>query len=181
MPSPKNTSFKLLVATFVALGVWVLASASLAREHPQIEGRVVGVHDGDTITILTPEKTQLKIRLEGIDAPELKQSFGQSSKTALSGIAFGKVVSVRSHGTDRYNRTIGRVTCGELDVNVEMVKRGMAWRYDKYTKEPALIEAQAQARARRVGLWASSDAVAPWEWRLNKTSRTTKELRPVAQ
>lgn len=181
MPSTRNTYFKLFVATLVAISCWVPVSDSQAGEHPQIEGRVVGVHDGDTITILTPQKTQLKIRLEGIDAPELKQPFGQRSKTALSDIAFGKDVSVRSHGSDRYNRTIGRIACGEVDVNLEMVKRGMAWRYDKYSKEPALIQAQAQAMARRVGLWASSDAVAPWEWRLKKTTRTTKEMRPVTQ
>ncbi len=144
-------------------------SLSLAGERATIEGRVVGLHDGDTITILTLEKTQMKIRLEGIDAPELKQPFGQRSKAELSEIVFGKDVSVSSHGTDRYKRTIGRIACGEFDVNLEMVKRGMAWRYDKYSQETALIEAQAQAKAKGVGLWNDKDPVPPWEWRVKKS------------
>jgi micrococcal nuclease len=180
MPSPKNPYLNLVAATLVAVGFWVPVSLSLAGERASIQGRVVGVHDGDTVTILTPEKMQLKIRLEGIDAPELKQPFGQSSKAELSEIVFGKHVSVRSHGTDRYKRTIGRIACGEIDVNLVMVKRGMAWRYDKYSKERALIEAQIEAKSQRVGLWIDKNPVAPWEWRSKKTRGSEHSQRPLS-
>lgn len=169
MPTSKNTCLHLFIASFVAVGFCVLDASLLAGERASIEGRVVGIHDGDSLTILTRQKIQVKVRLEGIDAPELTQPFGQRSKAELSEIVFGKDVSVRDHGTDRYNRTIGRIICGAIDVSLEMVKRGMAWRYDKYSKEPALIEAQARARAAGLGVWSEKVQVPPWQWRVKKS------------
>jgi len=131
----------------------------------------VGVHDGDSITVLTADKTQVKIRLEGIDAPELKQAFGAKSKQALSDLIFGKQVVVRVTGHDRYRRTLSRVICGGLDVNLEMVRMGFAWRYDKYSEDPALMAAQSAARAARRGLWSDPNPVQPWEWREAKKTK----------
>ena len=96
-----------------------------AAPRPDIKGRVVSVHDGDTLTLLTPEKKHLKIRLEGIDAPELKQAFGTKAKATLSALVFNKDVVVKDKGTDRYRRTLGRISCGKLDVNLAMVQRGI--------------------------------------------------------
>jgi len=142
-----------------------LSTTLNAATVPGIVGQVVGVHDGDSITVLTADKTQVKVRLEGIDAPELKQAFGTRAKQALSDLVFGKQVLVKVTGHDRYKRTLGRIICGGLDVNLQMVKRGLAWRYDKYSKEAALGAAQAEARTAARGLWSDPHPVPPWEWR----------------
>jgi len=154
---------------FLLLLAFLGGHAQLVRAADKpIHGRVVGVRDGDTITILTDEKAQMKIRLEGIDAPELKQPFGQKSKAGLSALLFGKDVIISNRGKHRYKRTLGRVSCGATDVNLEMVRRGLAWRYDKYSKEAALAGAQAAAKDERAGLWQDDAPVPPWEWRVSK-------------
>jgi micrococcal nuclease len=130
-----------------------------------VSGQVIVVHDGDTVTILTADKTQIKVRLKGIDAPELNQAFGQKSRTALTSIIFGKIVEVRVIGVDQYNRALGHIAIGKIDVNITMVRNGMAWHYVKHSKLPALAEAQTKALKARTGLWADKAPVAPWKWR----------------
>ena len=133
-------------------------------------GQSVGVHDGDTLTILTPAKDSIKVRLHGIDAPESKQAFGSRSKQELSALAFGKQVTVEVMDKDRYGRTVGRVFVGTMDVNVEMVRRGFAWWYRSYAKKDMeLSAAEAAAKGSRRGLWADKDPIAPWDWRENES------------
>jgi micrococcal nuclease len=134
----------------------------------QLSGKVVGVHDGDTITVLTARKVQVKVRLEGIDAPEAKQAFGARAKEELSALVFSKQVIVREAGTERYGRVVGRVFCGGFDVNELMVGRGFAWRYAQFSQDPKLIEAERYARQMRRGLWSDRAPVPPWEWRGGK-------------
>ena len=160
-----HTATSLLIVVAALLSSALPGHASLL---PDIEGRIVGVHDGDTVTVLTADKTQIKMRLEGIDAPELKQAFGARAKQELSTLVFGKEVRVQNKGHDRYKRTIGRILCEGVDVNLEMVKRGMAWRYVKYSKEPALIAAEIEARTTKCGLWSEENPIPPWEWRKGK-------------
>lgn len=153
------------------LALLVAAEASLGAE----KWRVVGVTDGDSITCLTPEKQQVKVRLNAIDAPERGQPFANKSKQALSDMVFGKDVEVEELGTDRYKRTIGQVMVGELDVNHEMVAKGMAWHYVKYDDSKVLREAQQSARTAKLGLWADPHATPPWDWRkLDKDERAQK-------
>lgn len=140
-------------------------------------GHVVGVHDGDSITVLTGEKVQLKARLEGIDAPELKQPFGRAAKAATSDLVFDHDVRLHVIGIDRYGRTLARVFVGVVDVNLALVNAGMAWRYDKYSKEGALGDAQAKAKAAGLGLWSQPSPVPPWEWRRPK-GRQNVECQP---
>ncbi len=136
-----------------------------------IEGRVVGVSDGDTITVLDGTKTQHKIRLAGIDAPESKQAFGQASKKHLSDLVFGKNVTLDCGKTDKYRREVCVVLVNGQDANLAQVKAGMAWWYRKYQKEqtPRQREeyegAETAAKAGRIGLWQETDPVPPWEWR----------------
>jgi endonuclease YncB( thermonuclease family) len=134
---------------------------------------VVGVHDGDTITGLDDSKTQYKIRLDAIDAPELGQPFGQASKKALSEKVFGKDVVVIAKTKDRYGRTVGHVMIDGRDVNLEMLEEGMAWHYKKYDHNKRLAETEDHARAAKKGLWHDATPIAPWEWR--KTERERKE------
>lgn len=134
-------------------------------------GRVVGVHDGDSITVLASGNEQLKVRLDGIDAPELKQQFSQSAKEALSSLVFGKTVSFERLKKDRYGRTIAVVFVGQINVNLELVKQGFAWRYDKYSQDPVLLDAQNSAKASKKGLWADPSPMPPWDWRASKKKK----------
>lgn len=127
--------------------------------------RVVGVHDGDTITCLDENNVQQKVRLAEIDAPEIGQDYGKVSREALADLVFGKTVQVVDQGKDRYGRWIGRVSVGGKDVNRQMVASGNAWHYSAYSQDAALAGLQAQAQAQRLGLWAQADPVAPWDYR----------------
>lgn len=130
-------------------------------------GRVVGITDGDTITVLDEQNQQHTIRLAEIDAPERGQPWGDRSRQGLSALAFGKSVSVQQTDTDRYGRVVARVFSDGRDVNRAMVEEGAAWAYRDYLTDDTLIATEARARQRRAGLWSMSDAqtVAPWEWR----------------
>jgi len=137
-------------------------------------GHVVGVTDGDTITILDATQTQYKIRLAGIDAPEKKQPFGNVSKKSLSDLVFDKVVSIQYSKEDRYGRIVGKVIINGTDANLEQVKRGLAWFYKKYQNEMPIddrldyLHAHETAEASGVGLWMESNAIAPWDFRKAK-------------
>lgn len=137
-----------------------------------ISARVVGVHDGDTITVLTPDKRQIKIRFAEIDAPELSQPYGKKAKQRLSLMVFGKEVSITPVTTDKYRRIVARVYQGDRDINLAMVQSGAAWAYRKYLTDPAFLEAEDIARNARTGLWAlqPDQIMPPWEWRRAKAS-----------
>ena len=136
-----------------------------------LSGRVVAVHDGDTITVLDTNRTQHKIRLAGIDAPELKQAFGSRSKQNLSRWIYNRQVIVDWNKHDRYGRMLGVVLADGHDVNLEQVRAGMAWWYRQYAKEQTpddrqLYErAENEARAAKRGLWVDANPVPPWKWR----------------
>lgn len=138
---------------------------------------VVGVSDGDTITVLDADRRQWKIRLAGIDAPEKRQPFGQQSKQMLSERVFGKQVLVETGKTDRYRRTIGKVMVAGEDVNLEQVSAGLAWHYKKYEREQSVADrmryASAEEDARRSlrGIWQQPVPVAPWDYRLMMKGR----------
>lgn len=150
---------------------------SLTAAADQIEGKVVGVADGDTITILDDQKTQHKIRLMGIDAPEKGQPYGDASKKSLSDLAFGQSVTVDFNKRDRYGRVIGKVIRNGKDLNVEQVRRGLAWHYKQYQNEQEIddrsLYAQEEylAQRDRRGLWADKEPMAPWDYRRAKRQR----------
>lgn len=126
--------------------------------------KVIGISDGDTINVLI-DKKQLKIRLAQIDAPESRQAFGAASKQALSELIYNKNVSIETETVDRYGRTVATVLHAGIDINLEMVRRGMAWVYTQYAHDINYFEAQAEASKNGVGLWSDSQPIAPWEWR----------------
>jgi micrococcal nuclease len=139
-----------------------LTTALLADE---LRGKVVSIADGDTITVLDADKKQHKVRLNGIDAPEKKQAFGAKSKARLGELVAGKDVVVEWKEKDNYGRTLGKVTQNGVDVNLQMVKEGMAWHYRKYSKSVELARAEAEAKAGKKGLWADPNPVPPWDFR----------------
>jgi endonuclease YncB( thermonuclease family) len=132
--------------------------------------RVVGVADGDTLTCLTPSKSQLKVRLAEIDTPESSQPYGNKAKQALAGLVFGKEVRLLVQDRDRYGRIVARVEVAGEDVNRQLVAMGAAWVYRAYNRDKSLLAVEAEARAGRLGLWglSESDRVAPWDWRKGK-------------
>ena len=134
-------------------------------------GEIVGVYDGDTCTLLVG-KEKYKIRLAGIDTPEMDQAFGKRAKQALSGYIFGKQVTARLSGQDRYQRYLGTILLDGKDVNLQMVKDGCAWHYKKYSSDQALAQAESDARSARRGLWEAGDAMAPWDWRSKGSKHT---------
>lgn len=131
-----------------------------------IDGRVVGIADGDTLTVLDANNVQHKVRLNAIDAPELGQAFGQASKKALSQICYGSNAFVQYIDTDKYNRTVGRVLCNGKDAQEAMVSQGYAWVYDKYVSNYGyLYDLQNTAKQQKLGLWSDMSPIPPWDWR----------------
>lgn len=147
----------------IGLLLLLLAGTALAND---LSGRVVGISDGDTLTLLDSANTQVKARLAAIDAPEKAQAFGNRAKQALSDLCFGKPATVKVVDTDRYGRTVSEVTCAGTNANAAMIERGMAWVYRKYAEGYGhLFPLEDEARQAGRGLWADSDPVPPWEWR----------------
>ncbi|WP_312958819.1 thermonuclease family protein [Stutzerimonas nitrititolerans] len=132
-----------------------------------LTGKVVAIADGDTLTLLTESKQQLKIRLAEIDTPERAQPYGTRARQALSDLAFGKRTTIESQEQDRYGRIVGRVFVDGVDVNKELVRRGAAWVYRQYNRDRSLLAVEDEARKAKRGLWALPEAerVAPWDWR----------------
>ncbi len=161
----------IIVSVFFAFA-FLLGAGSAAAD--QIEGRVVGVTDGDTITVLTSANKHVRIRLVEIDAPESNQPWGQHAKQTLSGLIFGKHVTVTTHGVDQYSRTLGRVFAEGKNINSIMVQSGDAWAYREYLTDYSLISDETLARKDRRGLWSlpENQRMAPWEWRVD--SQTTQ-------
>jgi endonuclease YncB( thermonuclease family) len=135
------------------------------------EGRVVGVQDGDTITVLDSSKANHRIRLLGIDAPETGQPFGNRSGENLSEAIFNRVVTIEWSKHDRYGRIVGKVVLEGQDICLEQIKKGMAWHYKYYqddqTREDRQLYAAAEiaARATHVGLWIDPNPIPPWDFR----------------
>lgn len=150
-----------------------------------VTGVVVGVADGDTVTVLDAAKTQHKVRVAGIDAPEKAQPFGQRAKQRMSALVFGKVVRLEGDKRDRYGRTVAKVwvsppdcqRCPQtLDAGLAVLTSGLAWHYKKYQNEQSPEDreryafAEDEARSKRAGLWAEGNPVPPWEWRKSRRS-----------
>lgn len=155
-----------------------MLAASPAFANQTFTAKVVGISDGDTLTVLSgkpctggqyckEDKKQLKIRLAEIDAPESKQPYGAKAKKALSDLVFGKTVVIKSSGIDRYNRAIGNIYLDKTWINGEMVSQGHAWVYRQYAKSPELLLLEAKAQQQGIGLWSlpRKDRMPPWEWR----------------
>ena len=159
------------LAIFSIIAALVLGN--LAAAHV-IQGRVVGVSDGDSVTVLDAQKTQYKIRLAGIDAPERAQAYGQKAKESLSDLVFGKSVEVAWSKQDRYGRIVGVITLAGVDINLAQVQRGMAWHYKQYQNEQspedriAYAQSESQARDKKLGLWRDPAPIEPAVFRQKK-------------
>lgn len=131
-----------------------------------LEGRVVKIIDGDSLSLLDAGNRQHTIRLYGIDTPEWDQPHGKAAKRALAELVDRRRVGVVAVDTDTFGRTVGTVYVGERDINLAMVEAGHAWWFTRYAPyERHLAAAEEQARASRAGLWSADEPVPPWHWR----------------
>lgn len=155
-----------------------LLFAGLSHAQSTIQGKVVGIADGDTITVLQNFK-QYKIRLYGVDTPEKKQDFGQKAKKFTSDMAFNQQVKVVAYDTDRYGRTVGVVYVDHKCLNQELIKNGFAWVYKRYCKGPFCndwLQLEHEARENKLGLWIDKNPTPPWDYRKGKSSTTTYNI-----
>lgn len=142
--------------------------------------KVVKVADGDTINVLDRTKTQHKIRLQGIDAPERKQAFGNKSRQNLAKYVAGKNVKVEYNKRDKYGRIVGKLIYNSRDINLRQVEDGFAWHYKEYQNEQSAKDrslysnAEIDARKRKLGIWPAK-AMPPWEWRRKGDQESTKK------
>ena len=129
---------------------------------------VIGVSDGDTITVRCGDHPQERIRLMEIDAPEKKQAYGQKARQALSELVYGKQINIETSGHDRYQRTLAHLKLDDSDINRLMVKQGFAWCYRQYLKDLSCLDDEQHAKDQHLGLWADADPIPPWAFRHSK-------------
>jgi micrococcal nuclease len=141
--------------------------------------KVVGVKDGDTMVLLSPDNQSITVRLAEVDCPEKSQAFGQAAKQFTSDLCFGKMVNLIGNQHDRYGRTVGEVVLENgTNVNHELVKQGYAWQYRAYSKSMELAMLEQQARQNRLGLWQDANPTPPWNFRKQeKTQRVENKVK----
>lgn len=159
------------VCVSAVLVVLWLVLVPLVAYAEQFTGKVVGISDGDTISVLRQGKA-VKVRLHGVDTPEQAQAFGTKARQLTGELAFQREVTVVIHATDRYGRLVGEVLLpGGRNLSHELVRAGLAWWYRQYApKDTALAQLEAEARAAKRGLWADAKPTPPGEWRRGKHS-----------
>jgi endonuclease YncB( thermonuclease family) len=153
--------------------VSILAPASRAYIRT-IEGFVTQVFDGDTLTLEKRDGTKLRVRLYGIDAPEIRhdrksrQPFSEEARWALAEKVLRKSVILTVLERDKDKRMVGIITLGKRSINEEMVREGWAWAYRKDLRGPYVgefIDAERVAREKKLGLWQQANPQPPWEYR----------------
>lgn len=143
-----------------------------------LAGTVVGVNDGDTITVLTFNYQTVKVRLAQIDAPEKRQAFGEVSKQALARRLMRQTVKVEIETTDKYGRLAGKVLLNGMDINREQIEKGLAWVYTQYAHETDYFRAQERAQRAKLGLWQDKTPIPPWVYRHDDQAKSKSEITP---
>jgi micrococcal nuclease len=141
--------------------LWCLPLAAGAETYT---AQVIAVLDGDTVMVMRDNR-KITLRLAGIDAPEKQQAYGITSRDALAALVLRKSVRVTTQAVDEYGRGIALLQAGRINVNEELVRRGLAWEYSHYHSNKTLLVLQLHAQAARRGLWAEANPVPPWTYR----------------
>jgi endonuclease YncB( thermonuclease family) len=145
-----------------------------------VEGFVQKTSDGDTMTLITRDRTKLRVRLYGIDAPEVRhekkagQPFGEEANSALAEKVMRKEVAITTQDRDQYKRVVGIIRIGNRNINEEMVREGWAWAYREFLRGPYVsefINAEREERERKLGLWQQFNPQSPWEFRAVQRGR----------
>lgn len=135
------------------------------QDKKYVTGKVTRIADGDTFTMIFDNGFEVRVRLNGIDSPEKKQAFSNRAKQTLSDLIYKKEVKVYYKSKDRYGRVLGDIYIDNLNINQEMVRRGMAWHFIRYSDDEKLAALEKEARRNKIGLWVDPNPVAPWEFR----------------
>ncbi len=166
---PKSLIF-FLFALFVSFCT-IVSAQDVKSSKTFVSGKVIAIADGDTVTVLTEENEQFKVRLAGIDCPEKTQAFGNRAKKALSEKVFGQNVRIEHRGKDQYGRTLGIVMMGNIDINEYMIAQGVAWHFKRYASSQPQEEADRYSKAEEIarknkkGLWVQDNPTPPWKFR----------------
>jgi len=173
-----------LLAVFIAtvlVCILHLVSTETLSFAIEVPLQVISVIDGDTIEVLNGHHAE-RIRLSGIDCPEKGQAFGKRAKQAASDLAFGKEVTIQTHGYDKYKRTLADVILSDgTNINHTLVKDGWCWWFRKYAPgDTVLEELETEAREARKGLWADPQPVPPWEWRKARRGEVLEQCNQEA-
>jgi len=164
------------ISIIAVLSVLLLISASPTEF---ITAKVVKVSDGDTFTVLTEKKKQTRIRIYGIDAPETGQPYSEKSRLYLANMIAGRVVTIEVKSNDKYGRKVAKVKTETInDVGLEMLRAGYAWHYSHFDNTKAYVQAEQEAREKRVGLWADKNPVNPYEYRNLKKKDNKFNVEP---
>ena len=173
-----NTGFTFGRAVWLLVVAVFAATSVFAAE--TLQGRVVKVADGDTITLLDAANMQHRIRLDKIDAPEKNQPFGDASRKHLAALVAGKIVEVEWTKKDKYGRILGTIWAllpARTDVNLQMVEDGFAWHYRHFDSTPSYAAAETAARRTKRGLWKAPAPIPPWTFRkARKRLHTNRNL-----
>jgi len=146
------------------LFAWILAFLPMASQAAeQWTGWVSWVMDGDTVLLVREGQHEpVKLRIDGIDAPEMCQPGGAQARDALIRWVMHKSVQVLDLGQDVYGRQIGRLTLNGVDLGAEMVRSGMAWAYRFRTGKGPYALLQKQAQTQKIGVFAvPEEAMSP--------------------
>ena len=157
----------MLVAKSYFLISFLAVSMAAEAKLQAVSAEVLRVIDGDSITVRV-DQTSYRIRLAEIDAPEMDQAWGEESKSALQEKLGNEEVALEIIDVDRYSRLVARVFLNGRQINREMVEEGHAWVYLEYLRDETLLDPEGKAKKKKLGLWASEAAVAPWLWRKRK-------------
>ncbi|HEY6915446.1 MAG TPA: thermonuclease family protein [Paludibacter sp.] len=147
----------ILLFTLVGCG----QKASTGSNKGAIEGEVVKIVDGDTYDLRTGDQT-IRVKMEGIDAPEKGMRFYKESKKYLHDLCLGRKVLFKPNEISKFNKQIGfTYLSGGLELSHEMVRAGYAWHFKKYNSDNNLYKLELQARIAKRGIWADPNPVSP--------------------
>ncbi len=156
---------KIILTALLVLSICHLHAQTL------LTAKVIGVRDGDTVEVLDDHNKTTMLRLAEVDCPEKKQPFGNAAKQFTSNMVYRKNVSYIITNKDRYGRSVAKVYYKNKYLSAELIKNGMGWHYKKHSRSKELALLEQNSRARRVGLWADPNAIAPWDWRKAKGAK----------
>lgn len=147
---------------------------AITHSDQRITGKVIKIVDGDTYDLLLADNATLRIRMEGIDAPERGMPYYKVSKDYLGSLCFLQMVRIEQESKDRYGRTVAKTyLLNGSELGLLMIKAGYAWHFKRYSSDNQLANAEIEARRSKTGLWADESPVAPWDWRKNKKQKMT--------
>lgn len=162
----------------------LLTSILTFAQTGNVTAKVVGVVDGDTVTIVLPSGSQQQVRLQGIDAPETSQPFGVGARAYLSSLILGKTIRLEWSKRDSYGRIVGKILLNGRDIGLEMIQAGLAWHYKQYESEQSIADRQlyaateTEARTSVHGLWQETTPIAPWDFREGGKSASEAQAQP---